>query len=529
MRAGPAVVAMLSGCVAIAGCSFVSPAGDDVPVARPTENTSTGGQAGDSPSTPPPSVPDLPPGVTGLARFYQQDVNWADCEQIFECASVQVPLDYAKPDGQAIRLSVLRRPADVPAERRGSLLFNPGGPGVAAIPYVENASKVFDRTLLNHFDIIGLDPRGVGSSSPIDCVSDSDLDVYLASDPDPDTSKEIKANTALLRAFGEGCQQRTGALLAHVSTEDAARDMDILRALVGDKRVNYLGFSYGTFLGATYADLFPRRVGRMVLDGAIDPTSSVREAALDQAKGFQTALEAYVGDCVSSPDCPLGTDADAALARVHDLLEQLDANPLPGAGNRQLTEGLAVLGIIFPLYSKDYWPLLSSALSAALAGDGSQLLALADAYSNRGVTGYTGNAQEAILAVSCLDQPSSITVRKVRASIAMFERASPVFGEASAWVQYACSQWPVKSSATAAALHARGAAPIVVVGTTRDPATPYAEAVALAHQLQSGVLLSRNGDGHTAYRSGSPCIDAAIDSYLVDGIVPPDGKHCQTG
>ncbi len=528
LRSGLAVA--VAGCLAVAGCSIMSPAGDDVPVARPSGPPSAAELPGGPPSSPAqPTTQPLPDGVSGMARFYQQDLAWSSCEQIFECATVQVPLDYAKPDATAITLALIRRPAGDPDERLGSLFFNPGGPGVPGIPYAENASAVFDKTLLDHYDIIGFDPRGVGVSSAIDCATDSELDAFLAADPDPDTRQEINTTTALLRAYGRACQQRTGALLGHVSTEDAARDMDVLRALVGDKQISYFGFSYGTYLGATYADLFPKRVGRMVLDGAIDPTLSATQLALGQAQGFETAVEAYVGDCVTTSDCPLGTDPDQAIRRLHDFLQQVDARPLPGDGDRQLTEGLAVLGIIYPLYSKDTWPLLSAALTAAFAGDGRALLALADAYSHRGPTGYYDNSQEASGAVNCLDHPLSPTARQVRSSIPRFQSASPVFGELSAWVQYSCSQWPYQPPDDARPLHAKGAKPIVVVGTTRDPATPYAEAVALASQLDSGVLLSRNGDGHLAYGNGSACIDTTIDSYLVNGIVPPDGKRCATG
>jgi pimeloyl-ACP methyl ester carboxylesterase len=330
----------------------------------------------------------------------------------------------------------------------------------------------------------------------------------------------------LLRTFTTGCQRASGSLLAHVSTVEAARDMDILRALVGDEQINFLGASYGTYLGATYAELFSRRVGRMVLDGAVDPSVDPEQMALVQAASFQTALRAYVSDCVQQSGCPLGTDVDAGLARVSSFFEQVDAAPIAGDGKRQLTQGYAVLGVWLPLYEKSYWPILSNALAAAFQGEGAQLLQLADYYTNRGVSGFTDNSNEAIYAVNCLDHPQRATVASVQRSIPRFLQASPVFGRTFAWGALACSRWPVEAAEPSPPIDGAGAAPIVVIGTTRDPATPYEWAVELADQLQSGVLLSRDGDGHTGYHVGNSCIDEVVESYLVDGTVPADGKEC---
>ena len=521
MLAALCTAAMLAGCGLLpkaADQTQAGPSGGPTPSPSPTTSTSP------PPTSPSPTSPTL--AGDGLGQYYEQPVQWTECQQVFECARILVPLDYDEPDGETIELAVIKRPADDPASRVGSLIVNPGGPGGSGVEYAQNATSVFGEPLLDHFDIVGFDPRGVGESTPIDCVGDEELDQFIAADPDPDTSAEADTALRLLRDFTAGCEESSGALLAHVSTPEAARDVDVLRALIGDEKINYYGASYGTFLGATYAELFPDRVGRMVLDGAIDPTLTPRESALGQAEGFQTALRAYVEDCVQQPDCPVGTDVEAGLERINDFFEQVDRQPISGDGERELTEGYAVVGVWLPLYVEDYWPLLSRALSAAFDGDGALLLQLADYYTDRGPSGFTGNVIEANYAVNCLDRPESASIAEIQRSIPAYERASSVFGSMAAWFSLGCSNWPVKADHPMPQIDAAGADPILVVGTTRDPATPYKGAIALANQLESGVLLSRDGDGHTAYMAGNPCIDETIEAYLVDGVVPPDGKQC---
>ena len=511
--------------VAATGCSAVS-SGSSQPEAFPTKPGKAGGAAPSSSTQLTTPAAELAPRDPALRRYYLQVVRWRDCQQVFLCARVRVPLDYADPKGQTITLSVIKRPADDTDQRVGSLLVNPGGPGASGVRYVEGARSAFGRPLLERFDIVGFDPRGVGASTPVDCVPDAQLDTLIASDPDPDTTAEVKTSLRLLRRFGEGCRRRSGDLLAHVSTVEVARDMDILRALAGDRRLNYLGASYGTYLGAVYAELFPRRVGRMVLDGAVDPSVGSQQRNLVQAASFQKALRAYVADCVQRSGCPLGTDVDAGLDRISAFFDQLDAQPISGDGRRELSEGYAVLGVWLALYVKSYWPILTNALTAAFQGDGAQLLRLADYYTRREATGFPDNSNEVIYAVNCLDRPGRATLGSVERSVPRFEKASPVFGRIFAYGSLACVDWPAKAAEPAPRINAAGAAPILVVGTTRDPATPHEWAVALARQLQSGVLLSRRGDGHTGYLMGNACIDDTVESYLVDGTVPPDAKIC---
>jgi pimeloyl-ACP methyl ester carboxylesterase len=456
-----------------------------------------------------------PPG-SGLRRFYDQHVDWTDCGGGDTCASIWVPLDYDDPNGRAITIHAKLDPADDPSHKVGTLFINPGGPGVSGIGYLDYAG--FDKPITDAYDIVGFDPRGVASSTPVDCISDSELKTYVASDPTPDTPAEVTEFENSWSQFTAGCVARSGPLLQHVSTVEVARDMDVLRALVGDKKLNYFGASYGTFIGANYAALFPKNVGRMVLDGAIDPLSTPRENDLNQAVGFETALTAYLTYCVDQGDCPLGDDVDSARQAVANLFSSLDANPLPTSDGHVLTEGLGFYGVILPLYSRNSWTYLTLAFKQAVQGDGSLLYALANQ--------YPFDAVEAQAAVDCLDDPEHESVAQIEAGEAQFDKAAPVFGPAAAWFPYGCSNWPVKRIQPQPDFSAKGAAPIVVVGTTRDPATPYEQAVALARELDSGVLLSRDGDGHTAYASGNSCIDSAVDAYLAQGIVPPNDTMC---
>jgi pimeloyl-ACP methyl ester carboxylesterase len=466
------------------------------------------------------------PQDAALAPFYSQTLHWSDCNNGDRCTRLTVPLDYADPSGRTISLNVLEVPAADPGSRLGSLVVNPGGPGEPGASYAVQGD--FGQPLHDHFDIVGFDPRGAGDSAPVDCLSNSELDHYLAVDPDPATPAEVAAFKAEQHRIATGCPRLSGALAGHVSTVESARDMDILRAALGDARLTYLGASYGTELGATYAQLFPKRVGRFVLDGAVDTALSGRQQTLQQAAGFQRALESYAASCVNSGvGCFLGSTVPAVLHTISALIDRITTRPLPAQDGRVLAAGNAFSGIAVTLYSRSYWVLLTSALRAALGGDGSQLLRLSDAYAARNANGtYANNSMEAFYDNSCLDDPASIPFSQVPAQYPAFDRASPVFGRVFAWGLTSCRGFTPRAEQPVPAIHATGAAPIVVIGTTRDPATPFQWAVALAHHLDSGVLVRRDGDGHTGYRTGNPCVDNAVESYLVSGVVPRDNTSC---
>lgn len=471
------------------------------------------------------SVPAVP---AGLAKFYAQRLTWVGCGGKFQCSRLTVPVDYAQPAGSTIRLALVRLRAGDEDRRIGSLVVNPGGPGGSGVEYARAAQKVISKDALRGFDLVGFDPRGVGDSAPLRCLTDQQTDQLLSAEPTPDDAGEVRASVALLRLMAQRCRAGGGDLLAHVDTVSAARDVDVLRSALGDRRLHYLGKSYGTFLGATYAELFPRNVGRMVLDGALDPASSSEEVNLGQAKGFEQATRAFVTDCTRQQACPLGSDVERGLKRLRDLLAGLDRRPITtGKADRPLTEGLGSFGIAVAMYDQGYWPTLRAALDAALGGDGAALLSLSDAYSARSEDGtYSSNQNTVIYAVNCLDRPDVGGLAAVQKALPRYRQAAPTWGEFLAWSQLPCAYWPVKGAGRPHAVRAEGSPPIVVVGTTRDPATPYPWAQSLAGQLADGHLVTYDGDGHTAYMRGSRCVDKAVDGYLLRGTVPQDGLRC---
>lgn len=517
-RTGRVALAVAVFTATLASCSTAS--GHSVPAASVHNGT-----AATAASTPADTsgVPDQ------LTSYYKQIVHWSDCGGGFQCTSIKVPLDYDKPDGSVISLAVVRKPATDQAHRIGSLLLNPGGPGGSGIDYAR-ASGVVSSAVAARFDLIGFDPRGVGQSTAVRCLSDSQMDTFLNVPPDPVGDAELAQEADQAKFFAGQCGAKSATLLPHVGTVDAARDMDVLRGVLGDQKLYYLGKSYGTYLGAVYADEFPQRVGRLVLDGAIDPSLTSDQLNLTQATAFDAALHHFMQDCATRTDCPLGTDVNAGLARLKMWVDGLDANPITGDSTRKLGEALAMTGIAVAMYDQSWWPDLRAALTKAFAGDGSALLAMADIYNNRVGGHYQGNETEANFAVNCVDHPDEATSEEqVRQELPAYRKAAPFFGEMVAWSTLPCAYWPAAADNTPHKIQAPGAAPILIVGTTRDPATPYSWAQGLAAQLDSGHLLTMNGDGHTAYLRGSTCINNAVDAYLLTDAVPAAGTVCEQG
>lgn len=516
---------LLAATVAVALLGACTPpwVDQDDPTSAPGTTTGSSGTATtDTAASPATDAPD------GLAEYYSQTLTWTECEIAFECASLSVPVDYTDPDGDSIELALLRSPAR--GQAQGSLVVNPGGPGGSGVDYAMSAAAVASPSVVDAFDVVGFDPRGVGRSAPITCYTDEEMDELLGADPSPDSAAEEAASEELLQDFAEACATNGSELLGHVSTVEAAKDMDVLRAALGEDRLTYLGASYGTFLGATYASLFPEKVGRFVLDGAIDPGLSGLEMGLGQAAGFERATRAYVEDCVAAGGCPLGDDVESAMARIPAFLDELDADPLPVQGDTvdELTEGWGMLGIVVAMYAQDFWPILTQALAAADRGDGTLLMFLANTYATRSAEGdYTGNGMQAIYAVNCLDRPAGDEGEDLDSEAVQrqFEEVSPTWGRYLAG-DGACEYWPEEAVETVDDYSAEGAAPILVIGTTRDPATPHEWAVTLAETLDSGVLISYDGDGHTAYGRSNECVDDAVDAYLLEGVVPDGGLTC---
>ncbi|WP_246485911.1 alpha/beta hydrolase [Kribbella qitaiheensis] len=507
------IAALAALAVLVSGCGVAS---------RAQDSDGAGGVSPGGGSTPKGPTGPVP---AGLEKFYSQQPKWERCGSGNQCATINVPLDYSNPAGKTIELRARKVPARDRTGKIGTLFVNPGGPGASGQQFAAGAGFALGPALLRKFDVIGWDPRGVGDSTPVSCLDTEQMDKFIATDGSPDNDAEITDLNNEAKILADGCEKRSGDLLPHVSTQDAARDIDVLRGIVGDSELYYLGYSYGTLLGATYAELFPKNVGRLVLDGAIDPSLSSEVNNLAQAKGFDTALDAFAADCAQR-SCRLGSTKAEVLANVDKLINETDAKPLPGDGKRQVTQAIAVLGIIFPLYVKEYWPRLEDAVVDGLDGKGARLLANADDYTDRTASGYSNNAGEAIYAVNCLDRPDLTSVAQGKAEEAKYKAASPRFGSFLLWGSLPCANWPVKPTGKPHVITAAGSKPIVVVGTTRDPATPYAWAVGLAKQLENGVLISRDGDGHTGYHEGNKCVDTAVETYLLKGTPPSGDIEC---
>jgi len=475
------------------------------------------------------SAAQVPPsGEETLAKFYTQDLAWSKCGRN-QCARLMVPIDYSHPDGDTVKLFVLRVAAKDPSERIGSLLVNPGGPGSSAADYATFADFIVTKPVRAAYDIVGLDPRGVGKSSPIKCLSDRELESYLGSDPTPDDKAEEQQLADTAKAFADKCKANGGPLLAHVSTIEAAKDMDVLRAALGETKLDYLGQSYGTFLGATYADLFPTKVGKFVLDGAVDPNLTWTQSNEGQAVGFETATRAYVQDCVRKGGCPLGDSLESGMQRLRDFLKALDAKPLPldDPYVNALTEGWGSVGIATAMYEERLWGQLTAALRDAFGGSGDGLMSLAGLYAHRNEEGkYSDNLLQVIFPVNCLDRSGSRDLSQYVSDQQTLSVKAPTWGPFLAWGSMPCGFWPVPPNNAPKKISAAGTGPIVVVGTTRDPATPYKWAQSLAAQLENGHLVSYDGDGHAAYMRSNSCVNDAVDSYLLKGTVPPPALKC---
>ncbi|MFZ0157527.1 MAG: alpha/beta hydrolase [Kineosporiaceae bacterium] len=489
-----------------------------------TNEPATKGEPAPAAATRSPTRPD-PATDPAYAVFYGQKVTWKGCQDGFECTSVTVPMDWDKPAGQTLTLAVARSKAK--GKRIGSLFLNPGGPGVPGIPYLRSVVGELPKEIRKAYDIAAWDTRGVGDSRPkITCLPNSALDAFYAADATPDSPAEVADMVTSLRAFAAACTAHTGALLGHVDTISTVKDMDVLRAVVGDQTLTYKGASYGTFLGAWYAQLFPWRVGRLVLDGAVDPSLDSTQYTQGQAKGFVRAVQAYVDHCLRSRGCPLrGSRADA-YGQLERLITRADAQPLRTEG-RPLTQALLVTGLIAAMYSEQLWPALTQGLTQALAGDGTTMLLLADSYLERDADGTYGNLLQAFTTIGCLDSGETRSVEQIAADAAAMKAKEPLFGDTFGWGGLSCAVWPLPDVVPQQRTTAVGAAPIVVIGTTNDPATPYEWAQGLASQLSSGRLITREGEGHTGYGMGSACVDAAVNAYLLHGTVPAEGLTCR--
>jgi pimeloyl-ACP methyl ester carboxylesterase len=444
---------------------------------------------------------------------------WSPCNGDLQCGNLVVPLDYANPGGPTISVAVARHPAEDPGARIGSLVIDPGGPGVSGINDMSNELRALTPGLLDDFDIVMFDPRGVERSDPVTCGSASGSG---PADPTPATASQQAATIASLRQFAAGCEKNSPAVLPYVGTVDVARDMDRLRQALGDSQLTYMGQSYGTLLGLTYAQLFPTHIRAMVLDSVIDPAVSFNQIVAGQAEGFESVLDAFFSWCATSADCAWHPAGDPTTALLSLLATAATAPAQAGAGGF-VGAGQLYDALLEDLYSQTDWPQLGQALADDAAGNG----APAAAQSNQYNTGGSDNADDAATAIDCLDHPVSRDLASYGALADALRGSAPVFGPLLAWGEAGCAVWPVPPTRTPGPVAAPGAPPILVIGTTNDPATPYAWAVSVAKELQRGVLLTHDGDDHVAYFY-SACVRADVQTYLVSGQAPPPGTVCSS-
>lgn len=512
-RLAAVVVGLLTASLALSGCLYMQ-----IP------------QDGGASSKPSGEVTHIP---AGLEKYYNQDLSWAGCEDVaskaYDCAMVEVPLDYENPDDRSIEIAVVRHVAPE-NEAIGSLITNPGGPGASGYDLVaQSLDWAFRKPLIDNFDIIGFDPRGVGRSTAVACLDGDAMDAYLYDIPSGKRdSDEWNADLdKKAEAFAKACEANSDGILPFITTQNSARDIDVLRGVLRDEQLYYLGFSYGTFLGATYADLFPETAGFLVLDGAMDPSVPSTDVGVIQMVGFENALRAYMESCLDGSDCPFTGTVDQGLGDINAMLKQADAKPLELADGRQLGGDNMTLGIISALYSEDNWPYLTQGFQGVLEGDGETMMFLADFYNGRDAPSqYADNSTEAFTAYNCVDYPDDSSDEAVAAAEKKIKAEAPTIADFTSGPD-PCFYWSTPPTGTRDEIHAEGAAPIVVVGTTNDPATPYDWAVSLAEQLDSGVLVTREGEGHTGYNKGNSCVDQAVEDFLIKGTVPEDGLVCK--
>jgi len=458
-------------------------------------------------------------------------INWKDCVGDAadqsplknQCGRLEVPYDYDNPNIGSFNLFLTRKPASDQANRIGSMLVNPGGPGFGGSSVAKDAQYYFSDELLKRFDIIGWDPRGTGDTTPaIDCIDQ--YDEYFGMDSPPDTPQEKQAIVDASQKFNDQCVKNSGKILPYISTRSTAQDMDSIRRALGEEKISYFGFSYGSELGATWVTMFPNTVRAAVLDGASDPNATSLDQGLAQAKGFEMQLDSFLAKCSARKSCAFHNNGNSAEA-LDKLLLQIDLQPLVVAADRTpVTQGVMFTALAQSMYSDSLWPKLETALADAAKGDGAGLLELNDEYYQRKPNGTYGNELEAFIAISCLDDPGPIGIEAVDAQIPIFTKAAKRFGPGFGY-GYSCALWPVKQ-AKKVVVTGKGAGPVIVIGTTGDPATPIESSRNAAKALEQGIFLTVKADQHTGYGVNS-CVVDAVDKYLIELVAPPNGKVCE--
>lgn len=465
------------------------------------------------------------------ARFYEQELDWEECERAARCAGVEVPLDHADPDGETLEIQIISAGTGGPDAPH--LLINPGGPGSSGYDSVaEDLRYFFTPDLLDAYDVVGFDPRGVHRSAPVECLTDEEMDEnreqVAEGEEELDDEAAVEQAREDARWLGEQCLEQTGESLAHVDTASAARDMDIIRAALGEERLNYLGFSYGTHLGVTYAEQHPASVGRFVLDGMMNTALSDHELSLDQAVGFEEALQGYAAWCVQQSDCPVDGDPEDVVDAVADLFARVAEEPEQGPDGRTISVSVLVSGFIQPMYFSGGWPMLNRALGAAIDdGDLSSFQEWADLAAGREPDGsYGWKSQLAFRAIMCLDHPVSDDAETIEAEYEETVEAAPTFGPYLGHSGIACSEWPFEPVGEPREPQLDAVEEILFIGTTGDPATPVEWAEDMHAMAPTSSLLVYEGEGHLAYRPGNACVTEIVDSYLIDGDLFEGRREC---
>ncbi|MER6363357.1 alpha/beta hydrolase [Kitasatospora sp. NPDC001527] len=533
-RALPAVAAvtLLASCSSSGGTTG---AASGAPSTAATTAPSPGATEAPTPTATPTPTPTVKPtgqADPALQAFYGQQLGWAACkddpktekidESAVQCTTLKVPLDYANPAGETLDVAVVRRPATKPDQRIGSVVVNPGGPGSTGVGFVQRNSDYFQKGVRERFDTVGFDPRGVGGTSPVNCLDDKVRDDWVSTDnPGADHGKVL----------ADACQAKYGKLLPFIGTRNSVRDMDVLRGALGEQKLTYFGLSYGTYIGSVYAEEFPDRVGRLVLDGAVDPSLPLAQHNIEQYAGFERSLNAFAAHCAKKAQCPLGKDPDKAAGKLADFLDGLKQKPLPTSTGRVVTATAAWTGMIEGLYGDESaWDELRTVVTQAMVnGKGDHLLAYADSYNRRDKEGHYSVSADAYTAIHCADGATDVPAGDaLQAAYAELAAKAPLISRhepSAAIFDPDCRTWPFRSTERQHAITSKAQAPIVVVGSTGDAATPYANAEKLAAQLGNAVLLTRDGEGHTGY-GWSACIRTAVDTFLLEGTAPAAGTRC---
>jgi pimeloyl-ACP methyl ester carboxylesterase len=469
-------------------------------------------------TTSPPSPSDAPSD--------NQSINWTPCsddaDDTLLCGTLEVPFDYENPETGEFTLSLVKHPATQASQRIGSMLVNPGGPGFGGTAIAENASAYLSSRLLEVFDVVGWDPRGTGDSTPaVDCIDE--YDEYFAIDPTPANDQEKQRLIDTSMRFADECEEKNTEILPYISTNNSARDMDQIRQALGEAKITYFGFSYGSELGGTWATMFPNTVRAAVLDGATDPTADYVQSGLNQAEGFENEFSKFLEQCAQEVLCPFHNNGNTRQAFL-DLMDSVDANPIPVSSDRApVNQSVLQTAVAMAMYSSSSWPQLEEALASAQQGDGEGILTLYDDYYQRGFDGNYGNELEAFLAISCLDDPGPQTVAEADSHTPKFQEVAPLLYPGFVG-GYVCVFWPAQTDKRID-ITGKGAGPILVIGVTGDAATPLASTRKMAASLENGRLIVVDANRHTGYGENA-CVTDAADNYLISTQIDFSEKLC---